>query len=314
MRREGGRNSWAHKPDVPTSLCAGGGKSEIAMIAPATTSKQHVPLAAIQFDSATQVRAQIDVGAVAEYAERMEANDQFPAPTLFQDGEVYFIGDGWHRLLAAQKNGAVTFPCSVGQGGREAAIKHALGANSEHGLKRTTADKQNAVRLALKHFAEKSDRELAKLCRVDHKTVAAARQLGNSPVEGKRVGADGKSRKMPTRAAAPASTGPTWDPASGEPKPEWAKAMERFDAVKNDEFGPIDDEPAANSATAASQAATATVVPATAPRSFDAPAWKIRAGTTLKGLLADVPAKLQAKAANWLGEAAGKILNGEDPS
>jgi ParB-like chromosome segregation protein Spo0J len=52
---------------------------------------------------------------------------------------------------------------------------------------------------------EKSDRKLAKEAGVDHKTIAKARKKGEatgevSPVE-KRVGADGKARKQPAKAA-----------------------------------------------------------------------------------------------------------------
>ena len=39
---------------------------------------KHVPLSSIDFDSATQVRAEINHDVVVDYAERMEAGDKFP--------------------------------------------------------------------------------------------------------------------------------------------------------------------------------------------------------------------------------------------
>jgi hypothetical protein len=52
-----------------------------------------------------------------------------------------------------------------------------LGANSEHGLRRTNDDKRCAVSLLLHdaEWVEWSNREIARRCVVDHKTVAKLR-------------------------------------------------------------------------------------------------------------------------------------------
>jgi site-specific DNA-methyltransferase (adenine-specific) len=98
-----------------------------------------------------------------------------------------------------------------------------VGANSEHGVRRTNRDKRTAVELLLKdaEWAGKSDRWIAERCGVDHKTVAAIResQLGNSPVDSPRTGKDGKKRKPPiTRVPDPDYAPPPLDDL--EPHPE----------------------------------------------------------------------------------------------
>lgn len=183
------------------------------------TQQKHVPIASIQFDAGTQVRAEINTDSVNEYAERMTEGDRFPHVDLFEEGNVYFIGDGWHRLLAAQKNGDVTFPANVQPGGRREAVKFALSANAKHGMPRTNADKRRAVEVALRELGNLSDREVARVCAVDHHTVASVRaQLGKFPSSTEaRLGADGKIRKLPAMRHEP--RGEVEVRESSEPRP-----------------------------------------------------------------------------------------------
>jgi hypothetical protein len=171
-------------------------------------SKQplHVELAAIRVsDTTTQARESIDQELVETYAEQMRAGDVFPAIELFEESGAYYIGDGWHRFLAAQKNGDVATRANVSTGGRIEAIKHALGANARHGMPRTNADKRKAVVVALREFGNLSNVKIARICAVSDKTVAAARtaNLGNSEVA-TRTGADGKQHPSTAKRARPA--------------------------------------------------------------------------------------------------------------
>ena len=70
--------------------------------------------------------------------------------------------------------------------------------NTKNGLRRTNADKRKAVEIALREFGKMSDVEIARLCGVNDKTVAAHRpaSLGNSEAE-TRLGADGKLYRLP---------------------------------------------------------------------------------------------------------------------
>jgi chromosome segregation ATPase len=63
------------------------------------------------------------------------------------------------------------------QGSQEDAQILAMGANSEHGLQRTNADKRKVVEAAIAHprLQGKSNREIADICKVSHSFVAAIR-------------------------------------------------------------------------------------------------------------------------------------------
>jgi hypothetical protein len=88
----------------------------------------------------------------------------FPPVDLFRDGDRFFVGDGLHRILAAQKNGEATVAAVVHDGGRLGAIRWSMGANKSHGLNRTYFDDENAVVVGLKEFPKLSDQEIAELC------------------------------------------------------------------------------------------------------------------------------------------------------
>lgn len=173
-----------------------------------------VSLQAIEFDTRTQTRAVIDDAAVSAYAEAMAGGREFPPVTLFLDGPTrrHFIGDGWHRLLAARRLNVPSFPANVENGGLPAAVKHALGANATHGLPRTNADKRKAVELALRTYPTVSDREIAKLCAVAHSFVANVRPG--------QVDSESTRQNLPTtRTGGDGKTYPATQPARSTPPP-----------------------------------------------------------------------------------------------
>lgn len=167
---------------------------------------QNVRLIDIEMDASIQCRAAIDTGTVNEYAERMTAADAFPPVDLFGAAGRYWIGDGWHRIMAARQIGALSIDATTYNGGRREALKYALGANAQHGHRRTNADKRRCVEIALVEFGTLSSRAIADMCGVSHHTVEAARpQVGKLPTSTK-TGADGKQypakRKGKTTVAA----------------------------------------------------------------------------------------------------------------
>jgi hypothetical protein len=155
---------------------------------------QTVKLENISMDVSIQCRAEIDIGIVNEYAEAMSEGNKFPAVELFSDDDdqsKYYVGDGWHRILAAKQVDAEDILADVWPGGKIEALKFALGANAEHGHRRTNADKRRCVELALKEFPEESSRSIAKICAVSDMLVGDVRgQVQDSCTL--RKGSDGK--------------------------------------------------------------------------------------------------------------------------
>lgn len=162
-----------------------------------------IDLRAIELDTSIQCRATIDTAVVNEYAARMAAGDRFPPIDVYGTKTKCWIGDGWHRVLAAGEKKAESIAANLYPGGRVDALKAALAANAVHGLRRKNADKQRCIEIAVREFPKLSNVLIGKLCGVDDETVAFHRpaNLRNPEVE-KRLGADGKEHPA-TRAAKP---------------------------------------------------------------------------------------------------------------
>jgi hypothetical protein len=132
----------------------------------------------IRIDGGTQMRVSINQDKVAEYAEKMRENAKFPPLKATFDGTVYWLYDGFHRYFAAQAAGATTIEVDYKPGTMEDAQDLALGANDDHGLPRSIEDKRKSVETALEmeRHKDKSDREIAKLCKVSASFVGSIRR------------------------------------------------------------------------------------------------------------------------------------------
>lgn len=186
-----------------------------------------LPIKSIHLDGGTQSRAELNESVIADYAEAMGNGTMFPDVTVFFDGADYWLGDGFHRVHGAARANLSHINADVRQGTRRDAVLFSVGANHAHGLRRTNDDKRRAVTTLLldEQWAQWSDREIARRCGVDHKTVGAVRaQLqatGEIPQSDQRAGADGRTTNTANigashsarTAATPAHWSRTW---SGE--------------------------------------------------------------------------------------------------
>lgn len=158
-------------------------------------------LAAIIIDKGTQSRAQISEETVTDYAEAMSAGDQFPAITVFHDGVDYYLADGFHRLHAAKRLGRASIQVNVEQGTLRDAILFSLGANNNHGLRRSNADKRKCVRTLLEDFewGEMSVAEMAHLCAVSPQLVMAVKQEMEGGVKVSTVKTNAPKKEKPVK-------------------------------------------------------------------------------------------------------------------
>ena len=148
---------------------------------------QTLPIDSIVASEDCQARASSSQATVAEYAEALAGGATFPPITVFHDGERYFLADGFHRLEAHKVAGLTEVNAEIREGDSRDAKLFAAGANASHGLRRTQADKRNAIIKLLDdpEWRQWSDREIAKYTATDHKTVGKIRrELSGEGVNG----------------------------------------------------------------------------------------------------------------------------------
>jgi predicted transcriptional regulator len=161
-----------------------------------------------------QGRLNFDPDTVAAFSSAMEQGAEFPPGVVFFDSEKYWLGDGLQRTQAAMLMRRETFPYEVREGNADDALLYSLSleahAEGEKApVRRSTADKRNAVAEMLRHekWSKYSARKIADHVGVDPKTVASVREELESgeeiPTCGQVVGSDGKTYKKPERKAGP---------------------------------------------------------------------------------------------------------------
>lgn len=141
-------------------------------------------LTEIKVDSSLQGRCKLNQEVVDEYSEVLREGGKLPAIKVYRVGSSYYLVDGWHRYFAHKKAGLADIEVEIVDGTLREATLYAVGANDDHGLRRTNDDKRKAVMMLLDDFewAEWSDREIAKATKVSFMTVGRIRKsLGIQP-------------------------------------------------------------------------------------------------------------------------------------
>ena len=133
-----------------------------------------VSVAEVVADPDLQARAAVSQEAVDEYAEAVRGGAEFPPLRVCVVAGQMLLVDGYHRHAAYLTTGLQWCRVEIMPGGtRKDAAWLALGANTDHGIRRTNADKRRAIRLALLHHPDKSHLAIAKHVRVSDKTVSS---------------------------------------------------------------------------------------------------------------------------------------------
>jgi hypothetical protein len=151
----------------------------------------------ISLDEEIQSRVELSQEYVREYAKDLLGDHRFPPVIIFNDGENYYLADGFHRYEAHKIAGLETIRAEVRDGSKRDAILFAVGCNSAHGKRRTNQDKRKAVEKLLSDPDWRcwSDNEIAKTCSVSQPFVS---KLRNEPpyngykFEKKRLCANGQ--------------------------------------------------------------------------------------------------------------------------
>jgi hypothetical protein len=151
-----------------------------------------VPLSGIRFFRDAWPREYLDPERVEDFAAlyREHGPDALPAIDLLDDGRGGFlILDGVHRIEAAKAAGLEALPARVFQPPAGVDLVkftyyEALRVSAFSAKPLTRAEKQKAIRKILAELPNASDREIARLVGVDHKTVGRLRRGAQPAVHG----------------------------------------------------------------------------------------------------------------------------------
>lgn len=150
-----------------------------------------LPIAKIRRDGGTQSRAEIPGDRVKLYAALMSDGNPLRPPTVFYDGENYWLADGFIRTTAALSIGMVEMEVDVQQGTQREAQLFSFGANSKHGTPPTQADVRRAILAMLNdpEWSKWSDREIARRVGCHQGTVGKYREeaICLNPTDSRRL-------------------------------------------------------------------------------------------------------------------------------
>lgn len=129
----------------------------------------------LTIDGDTQARIKISNHTVDDYATILASTKDWPFDPIdvFHDGTDYFVSDGFHRTLAAQRLKRASIPCRVHNGTARDAKIFGMTANDKHGLRMSRADKRACVEWLLDHGPKMTQVEIAKKAGVTDRTVKA---------------------------------------------------------------------------------------------------------------------------------------------
>ncbi|MDF5724392.1 MAG: ParB N-terminal domain-containing protein [Rhizonema sp. PD37] len=131
-------------------------------------------------DGGTQPRAVINLHHVKLLEEQMEDGQQLEPITVFYDGELYWLADGFHRWYAHRNRQEDAIACVIYTGNRRDAVLYSVGANADNkpALPRSRVDKHRSVITLMQdeEWGTWSDNQIAKQCKVSQPFVSKLRQ------------------------------------------------------------------------------------------------------------------------------------------
>ena len=139
---------------------------------------QRIEISSIIVDEKIQQREQLNEEYIVEISKEIAEGAVLPPLDVFNIDGVLFLTDGFHRLKALIMAGVDNVEVNIFEGTERDAILHAVGANANHGLRRTNADKRKAVLTLLEdpEWQLWSDTEIARRIVVTQPFVSKVRR------------------------------------------------------------------------------------------------------------------------------------------
>ncbi|MFI6046641.1 ParB/RepB/Spo0J family partition protein [Nocardia sp. NPDC051321] len=151
-----------------------------------------IPIESIDISGALRVRAEDSAHT------QVLATTEAELPPILVHRETMRLIDGVHRLKAAKLKGDNVIRAQFFDGTEEEAFVLAVQANIAHGLPLSILDRKAASLRIMRMYPLWSDRKVAEVAGLDHKTVGAVRRQssGEVPQTRHRLGRDGRMRRV----------------------------------------------------------------------------------------------------------------------
>ena len=135
-------------------------------------------LTEITLDLMLQPRVAMSQETIDDYTEALREGAKFPPVIVFYDGSCNYLVDGWQRFHANKKAGFLDIEVTVIKGSHRDAFLYSTGANKDHGLPRSSADKRKIVMSYMDdvELSEWSDRQIQKQTGISASTVSRVRK------------------------------------------------------------------------------------------------------------------------------------------
>ena len=165
-----------------------------ASITLGVTGNMKLKLSEITVDHAMQIRAGMDEPTVSRYEELIAEGRDLGELTVWEEQGAHILLDGFHRLTALQRVGAVDAVCAPFCGTKCDALICACLKNSQHGLHLSSADRRAAIKALVEAQPDLSNASIAEAVACSDHTVKAVRDTLGAGSQSARVkGRDGKS-------------------------------------------------------------------------------------------------------------------------
>ena len=128
----------------------------------------------LRLDADTQTRIATHEETVETYSEVVSSNDDWVLGPIdvFHDGTEYFVADGFHRTLAAQRAKRASVPVRLHKGTAYDAKLFGMTANDKHGLRMSREDKRACVEWLLDNGGKMTQTQVADIAGVSRRTVS----------------------------------------------------------------------------------------------------------------------------------------------
>ena len=130
-------------------------------------------ISSITADSASQPRDCLSISRLDQFAQMLANGDELTPVTVFYDGDVHWLGDGFHRYEAYIRAGRTDIPAKIYQGTLRDAILCGIQSNTQNGLGLSPKERKNAARRLLldPEWSKWSVNHIAKICGLAHRVV-----------------------------------------------------------------------------------------------------------------------------------------------